>query len=183
MLKTEQAGELKCHKPAGNSRRLQRWVVSCPSVLHLFWKRTSEDNFTSQMLFLSPNQHCQNAEGKKKQRSQLVKMSCWPRPFVLHHLFSRQNGHSSLCAGFPLPDHGKFIHIPEYNQKTLITGAWSVEWQLTSTSCASAWYVHVWWNGVVRSMFRSSMTSRGLWKLNRKNKSFYAMPAACTVNL
>ncbi len=37
---------------------------------------------------------------------------------------------------------------------------------LTKTSCARAWYVHVWWNGVAKSTFLSRITSNGLWKLN-----------------
>lgn len=35
----------------------------------------------------------------------------------------------------------------------------------TRTSCTKAWYVHVWWSGVHRSMLRSNITNTGRWKL------------------
>ena len=42
----------------------------------------------------------------------------------------------------------------------------TVTQELTRTSCARAWYVHVWWKGVARSKLRSRITSSGRWKLH-----------------
>ena len=38
---------------------------------------------------------------------------------------------------------------------------------LTRTSCDKAWYVHVWWNIVAKSIFLSTIKSKGRWKLKK----------------
>ena len=45
----------------------------------------------------------------------------------------------------------------------------SVTLLLTSRSCTSAWQVHVWWRGVVKSKFLSKITSSGRWKLKEQD--------------
>ena len=55
--------------------------------------------------------------------------------------------------------------------KYLISNHWGMV-QLTRTSWASAWYVHVWWNGVARSMLRSRSTNSGRWKLEKTTQRY-----------